>query len=341
MLEIVVALITEIMETKFGFTLMTVNEFEAWINAQNLARTVLYVQEHHTFSPDYGNFRGDNHFDLQKAMKNYHVHNNGWRDIGQHFTIFPDGKICTGRSLESSPACILGNNSHAICIENLGNFDAGKDAMNTEQQDAIVSVTASLCKRFNIPINTDRIVYHHWFDLNTGARTNGTGVTKTCPGTAFFGGNTVADCQQNFLPLVQAAFQGTPPDGTTTPPHLKMYGSVTANQLNIRDQPSGSGNKIGLTTLGAIVRVYEVQNGWYKISQSKQEWVYGHYVQQVQRATVTADHLNVRNGPSAQFSVVGVLEQDKEVFIYETQQNWARIGIDAQWVSHKFLKIVA
>ena len=102
---------------------MTVNEFER-INAQNLARTVLYVQEHHTFSPDYGNFRGDNHFDLQKPRKNYHVHNNGWRDIGQHFTIFPMENFAPGAAL--LPACILGNNSYAICIENLGNFDAGK-----------------------------------------------------------------------------------------------------------------------------------------------------------------------------------------------------------------------
>ena len=62
-------------------------------------------------------------------MKAYHVTYNGWNDIGQHFTIFPDGLILTGRSLEKSPACIYGQNANAICIENLGNFDLGGDQM--------------------------------------------------------------------------------------------------------------------------------------------------------------------------------------------------------------------
>ena len=129
------------MTTKFGFNLMTVSEFETWINQQNVARTVLFVQQHHTFSPSYIHFKGDNHFKLQKGMKNHHVNNNGWSDIGQHFTIFPDGKIATGRTLERSPACIFGNNKHAICIENLGFFDIGEDQMSTNQKDSIIRVT--------------------------------------------------------------------------------------------------------------------------------------------------------------------------------------------------------
>jgi hypothetical protein len=67
-------------------------------------------------------------------MKNHHVNNNGWADIGQHFSIFPDGKICTGRNLESTPACIYGRNANAICIENVGYFDTGKDTMTTAQK---------------------------------------------------------------------------------------------------------------------------------------------------------------------------------------------------------------
>lgn len=323
------------MKTKFGFTSLTVSEFERWIQQQNIARTVLFIQEHHTFSPSYIHFKGDNHFTMQRGMKNHHVNNNGWSDIGQHFTIFPDGRILTGRSLERSPACIFGNNKHAICIESVGYFDTGKDQMTSEQRQSIIAVTAALCKRFNIPVSTDRIVYHHWFDLSTGARTNGSGVTKSCPGTNFFGGNTVSDCKQNFLPLVAAATGQTITGAMSS--SIQGYGYVTANLLNIRKGTSSSFAKVGQTSLGAVVRIYEEKNNWYRISQTKQEWVSGNYVKEVKRATVNADVLNVRSGPSTQFHVVGSVVKNQEVFAYEEKDNWSQISVDEQWVSNRFL----
>ncbi len=323
------------MITKFGFTLMTPTEFKTWIKQQNVARTVLFVQQHHTFLPSYQQFRGDNHFSIQSGMKNHHVHNNGWSDIGQQFSIFPDGMIATGRSLERSPACIRGNNANAICIENVGDFDAGKDQMTAQQRDSILTVTAALCKRFGIPVNTDRIVYHHWFDLNTGNRTNGTGSTKSCPGTNFFGGNTVATCQTNFLPAVQAKIGEAVITANLTDP--MMYGYVTANALNIRKGASSSFAKIGVTTLGSILRIYLKKGRWYKISKSKEEWVYGNYVKQVKRATVNADVLNVRSGPSTSFHIVSAVLENQEVFIYQERDNWSRISLEQNWVSSRFL----
>jgi hypothetical protein len=51
------------------------------------------------------------------------------------------------------------------------------------------------------------VLYHHWFDLDSGLRldwgSGGAGKTKTCPGTNFFGGNTVRKFQNSFLPLLQ------------------------------------------------------------------------------------------------------------------------------------------
>ncbi len=325
------------MTTKFGFTLMTVSEFKTWIAQQNVARTILFIQQHHTFAPNYRHFKGNNHFELQRGMKNHHVHNNGWSDIGQHFTIYPDGMIATGRSLERSPACIFGNNNHSICIENIGFFDTGEDQMLPEQQDAIVQVTAALCESFRVPVSTDRIVYHHWFDLGSGARTNGSGSTKSCPGTNFFGGNKVTHCQQNFLPLVSAALNDT--IVTAIPPALIEYGSVTANTLNIRIAPDASSSRIGQTSLGAIIRIYKKNGNWFKISQSKEEWVFGNFVKPVQRATVNANVLNVRSGPSTRFNRVGAVVENQEVFIYEQEGNWSQISLDEQWVSTKFLDL--
>jgi len=326
------------MTTKFGFTLMTPAEFKNWIQQQNIARTVLFIQQHHTFLPSYEQFRGDNHFSIQSGMKNFHVHNNGWSDIGQHFSIFPDGKIATGRSLESSPACIRANNANSVCIENVGDFDIGKDQMTAEQRDSILTVTAALCKRFSVPVNTDRIVYHHWFDLGTGNRTNGTGSTKSCPGTNFFGGNTVADCNTNFIPEVQAKIGQAISTVNITDPIL--YGYVTANALNIRKGPSSSFERLGTTTLGSIMRVYLKKGRWYKISQNKDEWVYGNFVKEVKRATVNADVLNVRSGPSTRFRVVSAVLENQEVFVYEEANNWSRISLDQQWVSSRFIDTI-
>ncbi len=199
-------------QSRYSFTGYTISEFEQWIRTISVSRTISVIQQHHTWSPRYSGFDGKNHFELQLGMKNHHVGNNGWSDIGQNFTIFPDGMVMTGRALNSPPACIYGNNARAICIENVGDFDAGRDDMNAAQRDSIIRATAALAKRFSlVPVTTSNIVYHHWFDLNTGARTNGSGTTKSCPGTAFFGGNTVAACAAGFLPLVSAALAGAAP----------------------------------------------------------------------------------------------------------------------------------
>ena len=188
------------MEKKSGFTKIATNEFSDWLSGVTVTRKIKGVQQHHTWSPNYGS--GLNHFQIQKGMKDFHVQQRGFSDIAQHFSIFKDGSILTGRGMDIPPAGIKGNNTGYFCIEHVGDFNKGKDLMTEEQQAAIVLVSAELIKKFRLPLNTLTIVYHHWFDLDTGKRTNGSGNTKTCPGTFFFGGNKPEDCEQNFLPLI-------------------------------------------------------------------------------------------------------------------------------------------
>jgi uncharacterized protein YgiM (DUF1202 family) len=323
------------MQTSNGFTVMSLTEFESWINERQVARTILTLQEHHTYAPSYANFRGNNHFQLLIGMRNYHVSHNGWSDIGQHFSIFPDGMIGTGRSLERTPACIKGRNANALCIENIGNFDLGGDIMNATQRESIVRASAAIVRRYAIPVNTDKIVYHHWFDLNTGERTEGnSGVVKTCPGTNFFGGNKVADAKRNFIPLIHQALNGN--FGQQLSGLLK-FTYVTASILNIRSGPGVNFQRIGTTTLGSILRVYEARNGWYRISKRRDEWCSGNFMVDVVRATVNSDQLNVRSGPGTQFSIIGSYTAGEDVFIFGERNGWARIGLDERWVSANFL----
>jgi len=51
------------MESKFDFSQRTIKEFESWIAQFKVARTVLYLQYHHPWSPNYTLFDGSNHFE--------------------------------------------------------------------------------------------------------------------------------------------------------------------------------------------------------------------------------------------------------------------------------------
>lgn len=328
------------METKYGFVKMNLAEFENWIAQMRVGRTVMKIQQHHTYIPSYIHYNGNNHFERQLAMKNHHVNQNGWQDIGQHFTIFPDGEILTGRSLELSPACILNQNANAVCIENLGNFDSGADVMTSDQKTSIIAVTAALCKKFNLAVNSESIVYHHWFRLDNGIRNDGTGNNKSCPGTNFFGGNKVADFDLNFAPLVKARI-GVGQIKTDTSAVLK-YVCVSADELNVRVLPSSKSTKAAdraSLKRGAILRVYDEQNNWLKISNSLQHWVYGRYTYSVVRATVTASSLNVRTGPGTIYPKNASVKKDEEVFVYDEQNDWCKIGLDEKWVSKQYLDL--
>jgi hypothetical protein len=147
---------------------------------------------------------------MLKGMRDYHMQSAGFSEIAQQITTYPDGLIAIGhRTFDMSPAGIKGANSTGVCMENIGNFDKGMDIMSAEQRETILFINAIFTIRFKLGVNSDSIIYHHWFDLNTGARIDyggkvPTGSTKSCPGTGFFGGNTVDLARANFLPLVQA-----------------------------------------------------------------------------------------------------------------------------------------
>ena len=183
------------------------DEAESFLTGRMPKRKIRLVQLHHTWSPEYKHFDGRNHFTRQAAMRQSHLAR-GFADIAQHFTVFPDGMIVTGRNLALNPAGIKGANSGAVCIENFGNFDAGYDKMTAEQADAIVTLTAALCKVFVLEPET-AITYHAWWTAKGQALGDyhPAKSAKTCPGTAFFGGNTKDAFLKNLLPRIKDVMQ--------------------------------------------------------------------------------------------------------------------------------------
>lgn len=191
-------------EEDMGFKLMDVSEFKNYLDSLKITRTIKLIQLHHTYSPSYKDFNGANHTKLQEGMKNYHIRENDWNDIAQQFTIFPDGKICTGRDINTAPTGIKGANSNGICIECLGNFDKGGDTMTEAQKNAIVAVTRILLDKFGLQA-ADDVTYHCWWGVDgreIGDYYKGVS-TKTCPGTNFFGGNGLTAYRDNLQPLIE------------------------------------------------------------------------------------------------------------------------------------------
>ena len=205
------------MKSAYGFIRFdTIDEFKNWLNNKSISRTVNKLQIHHTGSPSYSNFykSGGGHEDelvRQNNMKSFHVNSRGMSDIAQQLTIFPNGKIVTGRSFNSNPAGISGWNSGAVCIEIYGNFDKGQDSMTEEQKRAVIGVYGELCKKFKLTPSTTTIRPHAWF-TSSGTYLGDyypSKSRKSCPGTAFMGfGNSKVAITNNFIPLVKAYING-------------------------------------------------------------------------------------------------------------------------------------
>jgi hypothetical protein len=225
-------------------------------------------------------------------MRHDHIHSRGWSDIGQNLTIFPDGRIGLCRAIDITPAGIYGANTGAICIEHLGNFDEGKDAMTQEQKDSIIKANALLCMKFGLKPVTTQVVYHHWYDT-TGKRFSEADIDggkvlrnklqKTCPGTGFFTeagfatkGNTIASAKAHFYPLIEAEMQALQQAPAVVTTAIKK--TVHASKLNVRKGRGVQYDIVGKLYDGMQVSVYDEVDGWSRINNGAEEWVSSQYL---------------------------------------------------------------
>lgn len=144
----------------------TIEQLEQYIEKLSLKRKITHIQIHHTWRPRKVDYAGEKTI---WAMWNHHVNTNGWKDIGQHFSVSPDGTIWDGRSFELDPAGITGHNKGGIMFEMIGDFDTGKDQLEGKQLYSITRSVAMLLKKFNLTYND--IVFHRDY------------APKTCPGS--------------------------------------------------------------------------------------------------------------------------------------------------------------
>ena len=340
-------------ESRYGFTKMNVNEFKSWIQKQG-NYNYNGIQIHHTYSPSYANFykaNGTHEDELtrQRNMQSYHVNTNGWDDIAQHFTIFPNGAIVTGRSLSNTTAIgIRGWNYNKICIEIYGNFDKGGDVMTNEQKQAVIAVYGELCKKFNITPSVSTLRCHAWF--TSGGTYLGdyssSRSAKTCPGTNFMGfGNTREAIEKNFIPLVKNYISnGASSNSSAVATNYVV--KINTDSLNIRKGPGVSYSIVGELGRGEAYTIVQTQNGWGKLK-SGVGWINLAYTKRVSNTTaasatvqmsnylvkVSTHSLNVRKGPGVSYDISGTVKKGEVFTITETRNGWGKLKSGAGWIS--------
>ena len=275
-----------IMKTQNGFTLLeNAKDVRNWLAKQNVTRTITRLQVHHMDAPSYSTWEKTDkkvftepHFGRTQSLNDYgkRTWGSGASDghghyIAQHFNVFPDGKITTGRNLNSTPIGIRGWNTNAICVEIYGKFDKGHDVMNAKQKEAVIYLYGELCKRFDIPVNTSHIRPHCWFTAGGTylGKYNPSRSAKTCPGTNFWGTGCSTSGFGKFIADVKAYVNGKAPveeKPKETKVNKEGKVNVSSGTVNVRKSYDADSTKLGELKDNAKVKIVAtVSNGWLRI----------------------------------------------------------------------------
>jgi hypothetical protein len=170
---------------KSKYEILTLDQLLQRLEAYN--HKELHV--HHTWRPDHKTYASaaaknedERALQRQQAFYDYHVNTRGWKDIGQHVTLLPDGRFVTGRDFGSNPASIQGHNSGAFACEMIGNFDTGHDSFRGPQRESMIGLA-------------------RWFDgRGKYVRFHRENAAKTCPGTGISKANFMAEVRMQPAP---------------------------------------------------------------------------------------------------------------------------------------------
>lgn len=259
------------MKTQNGFTLFEkTSEIGPWLKKQSVSRKITRLQVHHMDLPNYSTWKktdkkvfSEPHFGRTQSLNDYGKKTWGYSDghgkyIAQHFNVFPDGMITTGRNLNSTPIGIKGWNTNAICVEIYGDFDKGKDVMTSAQKKAVIALYGELCKRFKIKPSTSTIRPHCWF--TAGGSYLGiyspSKSAKTCPGTNFMGYGCSPNGFAKFIAEVKAYVNGEEAPKEEAEVSFKQYiAKPTVDGLTCRKGPGAEYDKVSIIDTDIAVTI--------------------------------------------------------------------------------------
>lgn len=268
------------MKTQNGFTLFEkTSEIGPWLKKQNVTRTISRLQVHHMDLPNYSTWEktdkkvfDEPHFGRTQSLNDYGKKTWNYSDghgkyIAQHFNVFPDGKITTGRHLNSTPIGIRGWNTNAICIEIYGDFDKGKDVMTKAQKKAVIALYGELCKRFKIKPSTSTIRPHCWFTARGTylGKYDPSRSAKTCPGTNFMGYGCSTTGFAKFIKEVKAYINGEESKEVVKEEKSEGIYRVRTDELNVRKGPGVNFEKTNEVHKGDAFTIVEINGNWGKL----------------------------------------------------------------------------
>lgn len=124
---------------------LSVRTFANWFYQQPCGRHIDEVILHHTWRPRASEYKGKSTIE---AIHRYHVKERGWKDIGYHILIAPNGDIWAGRPIAQSGAHTRGRNRNSIGICLIGDFDQEK--LTSGQRKALIVVARTCLDRFHL-----------------------------------------------------------------------------------------------------------------------------------------------------------------------------------------------
>jgi hypothetical protein len=158
---------------QYGLLFDDAKEFLKWLSTIKYSAKITGTHLHHTWKPSHKSFTGSNYKRLQDAMRRAHKIGRKFQDIAQHLSIFPDGKVMTGRNIDIPPASATNyndpdsDNEHPFMVEMIGNFDIGNDKLEGRQLQSVIEI----CRHFG------NVMFHREGLIN-GKQ------PKSCPGTS-------------------------------------------------------------------------------------------------------------------------------------------------------------
>ena len=95
------------------------------------------------------------HHDNVETLRQWHVVDRGWSDIGYHFLINFDGELHNCRPLSMTPAAQKGRNTGSIAICLSGGQNGKANAFTAKQEDTLLRLCTAINKAY-----AGRVTFH-------------------------------------------------------------------------------------------------------------------------------------------------------------------------------------
>ena len=257
------------------------------------------------------------------------------RQCSANYVVGKDGSIGLSVDEKDRSWCSsnASNDHRAITIE-VASDTKDPYTVTSKAYNALIELVADICKRNGI----NKLV---WSTSKADRinRKNGCNMTvhrdfanKSCPGQYLYSrhGHIAEEVNKR---LNNNTSTSTTPSTTIIKPTVKVN-----TTLNVRNKPNGT--IVGKLTNGDNVSVFDYQNNWLKIGESR--WVSADYISTSQGKVTTAS-LNIRSGAGTTFSDIGDLKNNEVVSIFDEKNGWYKVLSSSKqfgWVSSEYINLI-